>query len=140
MRGIQADIDVSDEYDIGNWRAPRHRLSHKDYIRNYKLRYAPSEPVGDWDARNLLYSLTYNIGNTIQIAGSTQRLVVYEDMTALCKMFCPEELEQRLQALHTSKTGGARKEDVEEEQATAGAEAPEEEEEEEQEDLDWKKD
>lgn len=61
-------------------------------------------------------------------------------MTALCKMFCPEDLKQRLQALNTLKTGGARKEDVEEEQATAGAEAPEEEEEEEQEDLDWKKD
>lgn len=29
----------------------------------------------DWDARNLLYSLTFNIGNTIYIPGSTQKLV-----------------------------------------------------------------
>lgn len=70
--------------------------------------------------------------------GSTQHLVVYEDMTTLCKMFCLEHLKKRLQALDASKTGGARKDDVEEEQATAGAKAPEEEEEEEQVDLDQK--
>lgn len=70
----------------------------------------------------------------IHIVGSTQRLVVYEDMTSLCEMFCIENLKQRLRALSTLKTNVARKEDVE---ATAGAEAPEEEEEEEQEDLWW---
>ena len=81
------------EYDTGNWRAPRHRLSNKAYIRNYKKAFPVSEPgipilshhmVGttltiaaeeDWDARNLLYSLTFNIGNTIYIPGSSQRQV-----------------------------------------------------------------
>ena len=109
-----------------------------DYIRNYKLRFAPSEPVEDWDARNLLYSLTFNIGNTIYIPGSTQRVVVYEDMITLCKMFFPEDLEQKLQALSDKSTSVERKDDTEEEQATAGAEAPEEEEEEEEEGFDWK--
>jgi fructosamine-3-kinase len=32
------------EYDTGNWRAPRHRLRNKAYIRNYKLHYRMSEP------------------------------------------------------------------------------------------------
>jgi hypothetical protein len=32
------------EYDIGNWRAPRHRLSSKVYVRNYKRHFAVSEP------------------------------------------------------------------------------------------------
>ena len=32
------------EYDTGNWRAPRHRLSNKAYIKNYKLHYPMSEP------------------------------------------------------------------------------------------------
>ena len=32
------------EYDTGNWRAPRHRLSNKAYIKNYKLNYPVSEP------------------------------------------------------------------------------------------------
>lgn len=32
------------EYDTGNWRAPRHKLSNKAYIKNYKLHYPVSEP------------------------------------------------------------------------------------------------
>lgn len=63
------------EYDTGNWRAPRHRLSNKAYIRSYKRNFPVSEPKEDWDARNLLYSLTFNIGNTIYIPGSSQRQV-----------------------------------------------------------------
>lgn len=32
------------EYDTGNWRAPRHRLSNKAYIKNYKKRFPASAP------------------------------------------------------------------------------------------------
>lgn len=64
------------EYDTGNWRATRHRLSNMAYIRNYKKHFSVSEPVEDWDARNLLYSLTFNIGNTIYISGSQRRQVL----------------------------------------------------------------
>lgn len=32
------------EYDTGNWRAPRHRLSGKLYVKNYKRNFFPSEP------------------------------------------------------------------------------------------------
>jgi protein-ribulosamine 3-kinase len=66
------------EYDTGNWRAPRHRLSNKAYIENYKKQFPVSEPAEDWDVRNLLYSLPFNIGNAIYIPGSQQRqLYVY---------------------------------------------------------------
>ncbi|TQS33569.1 hypothetical protein Golomagni_06082 [Golovinomyces magnicellulatus] len=61
------------EYDIGNWRAPRHRLSDKAYVQSYKTFFPISEPVEDWDARNLLYSLPYNIGNALYVPGSNQR-------------------------------------------------------------------
>ncbi|MCJ1430405.1 hypothetical protein MMC29_008323, partial [Sticta canariensis] len=61
------------EYDTGNWRAPRHRLSEKAYILSYKRNFPVSEPAEDWDARNLLYSLTFNTGNLINIPGSQQR-------------------------------------------------------------------
>lgn len=84
------------EYDTGNWRAPRHRLSNKAYIKEYKQRYPVSPPEDDWDARNILYSLTFNIGNTIYIPGSSQRQVVYDDMTTLCKMFCADDLKRDL--------------------------------------------
>jgi protein-ribulosamine 3-kinase len=58
-----------------------------------------SEPVEDWDARNLLYSLTFNIGNTIYIPGSQQRQVVFDDMTTLCKLFCPDDLKVEMAKL-----------------------------------------
>ena len=88
------------EYDTGNWRAPRHRLSNEAYIREYKSRFPVSPPEEDWDARNLLYSLTFNIGNTIYIPESNQRQVIFEDMITLCKMFCEDELKDAL-----NKTG-----------------------------------
>lgn len=49
----------------------------------------------DWDARNLLYSLRFNIGTAILIPGCNQRQVVFDDMTELCKMFCPEDLQSK---------------------------------------------
>jgi protein-ribulosamine 3-kinase len=63
------------EYDIGNWRAPRHRLSDRAYTLCYKRSFPVSEPAEDWSARNLLYSLTFSIGNLINIPGSQQREV-----------------------------------------------------------------
>ncbi|KAL8826747.1 MAG: hypothetical protein Q9170_007285 [Blastenia crenularia] len=85
------------EYELGNWRAPRHRLSNKSYIRNYKRKFPVSEPEEDeWDARNLLYSLRFNIGTAILIPGCNQRNVVFDDMTELCKMFCPDDLRSAL--------------------------------------------
>ena len=35
------------EYELGNWRTPRHRLSSRTYIRNYKRHFPASEP-GQW--------------------------------------------------------------------------------------------
>ena len=116
------------EYDTGNWRAPRHRLSNPTYIREYKSRFPVSPPEDDWDARNLLYSLTFNIGNTIYIPGSSQRQVVYDDMNTLCKMFCADELKQDLKSIGSL--------DSEEEQAKAGMNADEDEIEEEDEEED----
>lgn len=92
------------EYDIGDWRAPRHRLSSEAYIRNYKQNFPVSEPVEDWDARNLLYSLTFNIGNTIYIPGSQQRQIVFDDMHMLCHLFCPDELKAAMDKLKGDST------------------------------------
>jgi len=60
------------EYDTGNWRAVRHKLSDEAYIQAYKKDFPVSEPAEDWDARNRLYSLTFNIGNALYIPGSEQ--------------------------------------------------------------------
>lgn len=75
------------EYDIGDWRPRRHVVSHPDYMLKYKEKYRPSEPgecplgtldnthiilVDDWDDRNRLYSLSFNIGNAAFIPKSDQ--------------------------------------------------------------------
>ena len=114
------------EYDTGNWRAPRHQLSNKSYIREYKACLPASPPEDDWDARNLLYSLTFNIGNTIYVPGSNQRQVVYDDMTTLCRMFCADDLKRDMKSIGSM--------DSENEQAVAGMGADEEEE-----DWGWEK-
>jgi protein-ribulosamine 3-kinase len=127
------------EYDTGNWRAPRHRLSNKAYIKNYKLHYRMSEPIEDWDARNLLYSLPYNVGNTIYVPGSSQKQVVYEDMTTLCKMFCPDDLRLEMELLRERKTSESNPTDgghagTQKHNSSGGEEEEEQEEEEELED------
>jgi len=87
------------EYDIGNWRAPRHRVSSKAYIDNYKCHFPVSEPIEDWDARNRLYSLTFNIGNAMYVPESQQRQVVFDDMSTLCQLLCPDDLQATMEKL-----------------------------------------
>ena len=125
------------EYDTGNWRAPRHRLSNKSYIKEYKARFPVSPPEEDWDARNLLYSLTFNIGNTIYIPGSNQRQVVYDDMTILCKTYCADDLERDLRSIGSADSENKQVpmstgDDKEDEEDIEGNEEEEEEEEEEE--------
>ncbi|OXV05677.1 hypothetical protein Egran_06556 [Elaphomyces granulatus] len=84
------------EYDVGNWRAPRLSLV---YMRHYKRNFAVSEPEDDWDGRNLLYSLRFNIGTAILIPGCNQREVVFEDMKELCRTYCPDDWRNFTQGL-----------------------------------------
>ena len=124
------------EYDTGNWRAPRHRMSNKAYIQEYKSKFPISPPEQDWDARNHLYSLTFNIGNTIYIPGSSQRHVVFDDMMTLCKMFCADELVDSMKNIGSKRKqkeweekgipGQDEGEDDSEQEATADEEEEEE--------------
>ncbi|KAL8698399.1 MAG: hypothetical protein Q9224_001870 [Gallowayella concinna] len=87
------------EYEIGNWRAPRHRLSDQSYIRNYKRNFPISEPEEEWDARNLLYSLRYDLATFIHYPRSNLRQSVFDGMTELCRTYFPDELRQAQQDL-----------------------------------------
>ena len=93
------------EYDTGNWRVPRYRLSNKSYIKEYKAQFPVSPPEEDWDARNFLYSLIFNIGNTIDIPESNQRQVVYDDRTISCKMCRADDLERDLRGIGSADSG-----------------------------------
>ncbi|KAI0015215.1 Fructosamine kinase-domain-containing protein [Xylariomycetidae sp. FL0641] len=100
------------EYEIGNWRSARHRLSGKEYVENYKRNFEPSEPKEEWDDRNLLYSLRYDLGASILIDGCNLRQVVSDRMLVLCEKFCPSELHAALDDVKRSSLAG--KEDVRE--------------------------
>ena len=68
-----AGLKAHNEYEIGNWRASRHRLSNKSYIRSYKRNFPVSEPEEEWDSRNLLYSLRYDLATAVNIPGCNLR-------------------------------------------------------------------
>ncbi|KAG8529169.1 uncharacterized protein KY384_005804 [Bacidia gigantensis] len=48
------------EADLGSWRAPRYRLG-KPYIKQYQRTISISEPEADWDDRNALYAMRYDL-------------------------------------------------------------------------------
>jgi fructosamine-3-kinase len=75
------------EYEIGDWRAARHRLSKSAYVQSYRQEYPDSEPSKpvlllhrylpaltslpraeeEWDDRNLLYSIRFDLATAILI-------------------------------------------------------------------------
>ena len=56
------------EYEIGMWR--RDILSFdQSYISQYQSQFPPSEPVDQWDDRNRLYSIKFNLGHSISFPG-----------------------------------------------------------------------
>ncbi|KAI1149629.1 Fructosamine kinase-domain-containing protein [Nemania diffusa] len=82
------------EYEIGYWRPPRHRLSSSMYVQEYKKHFPVSFVEEDLDDRNMLYSMRFNISCSVLIPANGQRLVVLEDMKFLCRKFCPGEVEK----------------------------------------------
>lgn len=48
------------EYEIGTWRTVFTAFD-ESYREQYMKDFEPSEPRGEWDDRNRLYSIPYNI-------------------------------------------------------------------------------
>ncbi|KAL8691625.1 MAG: hypothetical protein Q9224_004135 [Gallowayella concinna] len=114
------------EYELGNWRDPRHRLGSKTYIRNYKRSFPASEPEEDWDSRNLLYSLRFKTCAATLIPGSNYR-----------EQICPDDLAAFKSDIDEVDPDSAR-EDMEEEEEEEEEEEGEEEEVKEEEEGDKK--
>jgi protein-ribulosamine 3-kinase len=49
------------EMEIGNWRCHYNKIHNKIYTRTYLRNYGPCEPKEEWDDRNRMYSIYYNI-------------------------------------------------------------------------------
>ncbi|KAH7116932.1 Fructosamine/Ketosamine-3-kinase [Dendryphion nanum] len=82
------------ELDLGNWRSLRHRLSRREYVESYKHFFPPSEPVQEWDDRNRLYSLRYELTYMIIMPGryAGQRQCIEDSMLFLCQKYFPDEV------------------------------------------------
>ena len=48
------------EADLGPWRAPRYMMG-RPFLEEYRKIMGMSEPQGDWDDRNALYALRYDL-------------------------------------------------------------------------------
>jgi len=57
------------EYELGMWR--RCVVFDQTYFRQYLLRFPPSEPTEEWEDRNRLYALRYNLAHSLLWLGTT---------------------------------------------------------------------
>ncbi|ETS75969.1 hypothetical protein PFICI_12913 [Pestalotiopsis fici W106-1] len=79
------------EMEIGTWRAERHQLNAEVYRMEYLKNYEASEPKGEWDDRNLLYSTKTNFMHSACFAGSPARKSAFENMLQLVQKYVPWE-------------------------------------------------
>ena len=49
------------ETEIGDWRCAYNKIHDEIYTRTYLQHYGPSEPHEEWDDRNRMYSIYYNV-------------------------------------------------------------------------------
>jgi protein-ribulosamine 3-kinase len=49
------------EMEIGDWRCHYNKIYNNIYTRTYLRQYGPSEPKEEWDDRNRMYSIYYNL-------------------------------------------------------------------------------
>jgi fructosamine-3-kinase len=49
------------EMEIGNWRCHYNKIHNRIYTCTYLRSYGPSEPKAEWDDRNRIYSVYYNV-------------------------------------------------------------------------------
>ncbi|KAJ2899240.1 uncharacterized protein MKZ38_003340 [Zalerion maritima] len=78
------------EYELGMWRREIIRFG-QPYFRHYMLRFPPSEPTEQWDDRNRLYSLVFNISHSSHFPGAANsRNIVYNDLCYLINTYCTD--------------------------------------------------
>lgn len=49
------------EFEIGDWRCHYNKIHNKIYTQTYLRKCRPSEPMEEWEDRNRLYCIYYNI-------------------------------------------------------------------------------
>ena len=64
------------EMEIGDWRCTYNKVNSKIYTKTYLKNYPMSEPTEEWDDRNRMYSVyydvIYSVNHTLQGGGVRQ--------------------------------------------------------------------
>ncbi|KAH8648118.1 Fructosamine kinase-domain-containing protein [Ilyonectria robusta] len=79
------------EMEAAYWRPHMNNISDRLYMSTYLRHFSPSEPKNEWDDRNRLYSVYYNIiysANHLS-QGRRGRELAYRDMYHLVDKFAP---------------------------------------------------
>ncbi|KAI0183666.1 Fructosamine kinase-domain-containing protein [Xylaria flabelliformis] len=79
------------EMEIGDWRCHYNKIHNKMYTKTYQQHFSPSHPQDEWDDRNRLYSIYYNVIYSVNHLshGKPVRQVAYNDMYYLIDKFAP---------------------------------------------------
>ncbi|MCJ1398926.1 hypothetical protein MMC11_002127 [Xylographa trunciseda] len=85
-----AAMYAHNEFELGMWRREIVRFG-KTYIEEYLRNYPPSEPQEQWDDRNRLYSVKYNLAHAIALPWSATevRELVFQDVLYLAEKYPP---------------------------------------------------
>ncbi|PPJ56797.1 hypothetical protein CBER1_05970 [Cercospora berteroae] len=81
------------EYDLGMWRATPAVRFGRPHIRQYLRHFPPSEPKEQWDDRNRLYGIKFDIAHSIGWPDSCerQREIIFGNMRYLNKRYSPQD-------------------------------------------------
>ncbi|KIW73235.1 hypothetical protein PV04_01369 [Phialophora macrospora] len=86
-----AAMYAHNEFEIGNWRCCYNKIHMDIYTQTYLRHYGPSEPREEWDDRNRLYCIYYNVLYSVnhQSGGKAVRQQAFDDMYYLIDKFAP---------------------------------------------------
>ncbi|KAL9593092.1 MAG: hypothetical protein Q9219_007678 [cf. Caloplaca sp. 3 TL-2023] len=79
------------EMELGDWRCTYNKVHNRIYTRTYLHHYEPSEPKEEWDDRNRMYSIYYNVIYSVNhiAQGKAVRQSVYDDLYYLVDKYAP---------------------------------------------------
>ncbi|KAB8211108.1 hypothetical protein BDV34DRAFT_208871 [Aspergillus parasiticus] len=86
-----AAIYAHNEMEIGNWRCRYNNIHDPVYTQTYLVLVPPSDPYEEWDDRNRLYSVYYNVIYSVnhRYQGTAVRQTAYDDLYYLINKYSP---------------------------------------------------
>ena len=97
------------EMELGIWRCQWGQFFRRpEYFQAYLPKYPAAEPEEEWDDRNRLYSLKYNLNYSGGHPGSITRQTAHSDMCYLCEKYAPLESLGRYHSARDPSVTGAR--------------------------------